>query len=104
LFHRGVPDVTSPLCRCGLDTETAAHLILECPATTPRPTFTLSRPLRDRYELEAATSRPASAKAITVWVHQQTRLPEYRIVREIFADAERPDAAAGPLRPSPDHA
>ncbi|PFH55041.1 hypothetical protein XA68_10937 [Ophiocordyceps unilateralis] len=44
LFQRGVPEVPSPLCRCGEGRETVSHIFLSCPLIriaseqlTPRP-------------------------------------------------------------------
>ena len=35
LFRRSVPGVSSPLCPCGSEDQTAAHVLLHCPQVDP---------------------------------------------------------------------
>jgi Reverse transcriptase (RNA-dependent DNA polymerase)/Endonuclease-reverse transcriptase len=82
LFQRRVPEVNTPLCRCGTTGETPAHIVLYCPELQQeRETLQgalLPYPLRTTRDFTAATADPACAGTVVRWLLATGRLPEYR--------------------------
>jgi hypothetical protein len=98
LFQRKVPDVNTPLCRCGTSGETPAHVILFCPELQQEREElqrALPQALRTTRDLAAATANPACAGTVVRWLLATNRLPEYRracryaVIQDLEGDEER---------------
>jgi hypothetical protein len=85
LFQRGVPEVKTPLCRCGEGEETPSNLALYCPELSEeREQFqgTLApQALRSTRDFAAATADPTSAPLVVRWLLATSRFPEYQLSR-----------------------
>ena len=83
LFSRGVPDVTTPWCPCGLDKETPHHTICHCEdegmmeEAGERPAALTD--LRTRRDLGLALNDPDAASDILRWLMATGRLPEFKL-------------------------
>lgn len=91
LFGCKVPDVMSPLCRCGRASETAAHLILHCTELTDQRRAldeALERPLRTCRDLADATREKGTAAIVVRWFLKLERLLEYRLAQRIAATTD----------------
>lgn len=93
LFQRRVPDVPTPLCRCGTARETPEHLALDCPdeeegrAALRR--AIAPRALRTSRDFAEATADPETAGQVVRWfLELRERLPEFRLAEEIRAEDE----------------
>jgi hypothetical protein len=92
LFERRVPDVWTPLCRCGRARETPLHLTVFCDelqderlvlkrAVSPRA-------LRTSRDFASLTTDPATAGAVVRWLLSLRRFPEFRLAEEIAREDE----------------
>ena len=88
LFSRRVPNVMTPLCRCGRGPETATHLVLDC-ADLVEERAQLRRALapanmRTRRDYAAATEGK-HAVILVRWLLATGRFPEFRLARRVAA-------------------
>lgn len=91
LFGCKVPEVMSPLCRCGRAPETAAHLILHCAELADQRRAldeALGRPLRTCRDLADATREKETAAIVVRWFLRLERLQEYRLAQRIATTVE----------------
>ena len=82
LFQARVPDIVTPLCRCGNELETPAHVILRCPELNEEREqlwSRIERPLRTYRDFAEATESPKTAGTIVRWLLATGRLPEFRL-------------------------
>jgi hypothetical protein len=99
LFQRKVPDVNTPLCRCGTSGETPAHVVLFCPELQQErkelQRALLPQTLRTTRDFAAATANPSCAGTVVRWLLATDRLPEYRracryaVIQDLEGDEER---------------
>lgn len=94
LFERKVPDVTSPLCSCGTEAETPAHLALSCVLLADeREELRRSlapRSLRSHRDFEAVTADPESAALLVRWLLTTGRFGQYALAAQIGGYTEKP--------------
>ncbi|CAK7274029.1 hypothetical protein SEPCBS57363_005952 [Sporothrix epigloea] len=69
-----VPEVFTPLCRCGLAPETVTHVVLRCPEEDAA---------RAALESRLAPRRLPTAGIMLRWLLARHRLPEFRLAVEI---------------------
>ena len=62
LFHRNVPEVATPHCRCGTGRQTAEHMVVWCPELNEART-SLPFPLSNRADMIQAVGKGEPAKA-----------------------------------------
>jgi len=83
LYQRKVPEVDTPICRCGEGPETPAHVVLFCPELRQQGASLeaqlMPNPLRTTSDLAAATTDPAKALLVVKWLLATGRLLEYRL-------------------------
>jgi hypothetical protein len=86
LFDRGVPDVATPVCRCGQSRETAVHVAAYCPdEETNRRRLPFA--MRTQGDFTMAVRDPKRAAIFTRWFMRIRRLREYEVAMRI-ADGE----------------
>jgi len=98
LFQARVPDIVTPLCRCGNEPETPAHVILRCPELNEEREQLRSRterPLRTHQDLAEATESPKTAGTIVRWLLATGRLPEFRLAIRLTRREEERGSARG---------
>jgi hypothetical protein len=84
LFTRGVPEVNTPICRCGEGKEDIYHIVLWCPRfETQRAELSTGRPIRTRRDLDIATDRKRSAREIIRWVLDLGILEQYKLTEKL---------------------
>ena len=87
LFRRGVPEVATPLCRCGEAPETAFHVVAECEqlesARGPLRDALAPRALRTRRDLASLLEDRRTARIVARWLVSSGRLPEFTLARRI---------------------
>lgn len=84
LFTRGVPEVNTPICRCGEGKEDIYHIVLWCPRfETQRAELSTGRPVRTRRDLDIATDRKRSAREIIRWVLDLGILEQYKLAEKL---------------------
>ena len=91
LYGRRVPDIESPLCRCGIGDETPLHLATACPGTE-RQRANLRRELgekafTDRAGFDAATADGDTGRVIARWLLRLGRLKEFRLAMRLARDS-----------------
>ena len=91
LYGRRVPDIESPLCRCGIGDETPLHLATACPGTE-RQRANLRRELgekafTDRAGFDAATADGDTGRVIARWLLRLGRLKEFRLAMRLAHDS-----------------
>jgi hypothetical protein len=92
LFQRRVPDVNTPLCSCGTESETPAHIVLNCPLLAEQ-RERLRRslaplPLLSHRDFENALRDYNAAHAIVKWCLGIGRFPLYDLAVRIGGDVE----------------
>lgn len=100
LFKRRVPDITTPLCRCGGAPETVAHLVISCKeleASEGRPRA------RDHHALLEMLGSKEGAARIVRWLMSLGRLREYNLAIELEDQVEREDEEEAERETSPPH-
>nr|AAA21781.1 pol-like protein [Neurospora crassa] len=86
LHRRKVPDVLTPICACGLEKETFAHIVLNClDAETLFWSDPDSWPL-SKEELQEYLDDGVKAERILSWALRLGRLKEYRLAVELEED------------------
>lgn len=86
LFGRGVPDIATPICRCGQGRETAAHVAAYCPEeNTNRRSLPFA--MRTHQDFSMAVRDPEKTALLVRWFMKTQRLREYRVAQQI-ADGE----------------
>ena len=86
LFQARVPDVATPLCRCGNEPETPTHVILRCPELSEEREqlrSRVARPLHTYRDLVEATESPGTARILVRWLLNTGRLPEFRLATKL---------------------
>ena len=87
LFGRKVPDVLTPLCRCGDAPETPLHLAIDCVELTDRRaqlrTKIAPRALRTRRDFTHLTEDPDTARTVVRWMLDTGRFPQFRLAEEV---------------------
>jgi Reverse transcriptase (RNA-dependent DNA polymerase)/Endonuclease-reverse transcriptase len=100
LFQRRVPNVATPLCRCGNGEETPAHIAVFCPELEEerRELRAILAPqaLLTTRDFAGATGDPARASAMVKWLLATGRFPEYRLARRYAEIQDHEDATAAP--------
>ena len=100
LFQRRVPNVATPLCRCGNGEETPAHIAVFCPELEEerRELRAILAPqaLLTTRDFAGATGDPARASAMVKWLLATGRFPEYRLARRYAEIQDREDSTAAP--------
>ena len=86
LFGRGVPDVATPVCRCGQGRETAVHVAAYCPDEESN-RRRLPFAMRTQRDFTMAVRDPKRAAILTRWFMRIRRLREYEVAVRI-ADGE----------------
>ena len=86
LFQRRVQEAVTPMCSCGLEEETPAHLVLKCPIAPERHRLSTALPLRTGRDFIAATENPRRAAAIARWLLHIGKIGGYRVARELAAE------------------
>jgi hypothetical protein len=99
LFRRGVPEVNTPLCRCGEGEETPTHLTLFCPEFSDEREYLQGalapQALRTTRDFAGATADPASAPLVVRWLLATGRFPEYRLARRYAEMQDQEDKGDG---------
>jgi len=91
LFDKQVPEVITPICRCGQDRETPCHVIAHCSienvARTELP-FTM----RTSGDYLMAINDPKKVGSLTRWLMRKNRIPNYRVAVRIADSDDIPTA------------
>jgi hypothetical protein len=101
LFHRQVPEVITPICRCGQGEETPAHIAAYC-TTENTARAQLPFTMRTYGDFAMAVNDPSKAACLTRWMMRRNRISSYRVAVDIAESDDPPTAApAAPLSPGP---
>ena len=95
LFSRRVPDVFTPLCRCGQAPETVTHVVLWCPeedaARAALEVRLAPRRLSTERDVAMLLSQAGTAGILLRWLLARHRLPEFWLAVEIGAEMRLED-------------
>ncbi|TQS35556.1 hypothetical protein Golomagni_04023 [Golovinomyces magnicellulatus] len=88
LFHRGVPDILTPLCQCGTGPEDIYHLALRCPELQRPP---LQPPITTERDIRRCLSDSTQAPAFARWLVRTNRLSYFTVAQRIEQDTQPGD-------------
>jgi hypothetical protein len=88
LFDRGVPNVPTPICRCGQGRETVAHVAAYCPEEGAN-RQSLPFAMRTYQDFNMAIGDPEKAAQLARWFMRTRRLREYRVALQIAEGEDR---------------
>lgn len=98
LFERHVPEVATPLCRCGLAPETAEHIFLKCELYRAA-RASLQNPPRTRRDLHSMLSTQGPAQALTRWFLHLQVVPQFNLALKLHSPDNYIDSPHGPDPP-----
>ena len=88
LFHRNVPEVATPYCRCGTGRQTAEHMVAWCPELNAARTD-LPFPLSNRAEMIQAVDRGEPARSTVRLLLDSGTLQQFTLAEQLAKRADQ---------------